>query len=144
MMHRKEKRILVVDDDDRHLDMAREVLESEGYVVRTHASGFGVPGISQSFRPDLILLDIHLPGLPGDDVAAFLRADDRTRHVPIVFYSSLDEASVISNTVRYRVSGFICKGDIEELRSKVRFFLHNHCAQAMNEAYSRSRLYAVE
>jgi CheY-like chemotaxis protein len=144
MMKRKEKRILVVDDDDRHLHLAREVLESEGYLVHTHASGFGVTGIVQSFRPDLILLDITLPGLSGDDLAAFLLADDRTRHVPIVFYSSLDETSVISSTVRRRVRGYIRKGDIEELRSKVRYFLHNHCPQAMNEAFSRSRLYAVE
>ena len=138
------KRILVVDDDERQLHLAEAVLSSEGYLVQTHASGFGVTGIIQSFKPDLVLLDINLPGLPGDDLAAFLLADERTRHVPIVFYSALDETSIIGSAVKRRVRGYIRKGDVEELRSKVRFFLHNHCSQAMNEAFSRRRLYAVD
>ena len=144
MIHVERKRILMVDDDDRHLELARSVLEAEGYILRTHHSAFGVSGVMQAFRPDLVLLDITMPGIPGDDLAAFLLADERTRHTPIVFYSSLDESNIIRSAVNRRVRGFIRKGDIEALRSKVRFFLHNHCAQAMNEAFSRSRLYTVE
>ena len=143
-MQNEQKKILVVDDDERHLDLARALLEGEGYTVRTHHSGFGVSGILQAFQPDLVLMDITMPGMPGDDLAAFLLADERTRRTPIVFYSSLDEGSIITSAVRHRVRGYIRKGDVEELRSKVRYFLHNHCTQSMNEAFSRRRLYAVE
>jgi len=109
-MHDDRKKILVVDDDERHLELARSILEAEGYSVRTHASGFGVSGVMQAFRPDLVLLDITMPGIPGDDLAAFLLAEERTRHTLIVFYSSLDESDIMRSAVNRRVRGFIRKG----------------------------------
>jgi len=55
--------------------------------VLTHQSPFGVIGLIQAADPDLVLLDVNMPLLPGDDLAAFIKTDDRTRAVPIVLYS---------------------------------------------------------
>lgn len=135
------KRILVVDDDTDHLFITREVLDREGYEVLTHRSPFGVTGLIQTADPDLVLLDVNMPVLPGDDLAAFIKADERVRHVPIVLYSSADETALMSAVARHRLQGYICKGDIADLGMKVRYFLRDH---EENGAAYRQRLYAVE
>lgn len=140
-METKGKRILVVDDDTDHLFITREVLAREGYEVLTHQSPFGVIGLVQSAAPDLVLLDVHMPSLPGDDLAAFLRADERTRHVPLVLYSSAGEDQLGKAILRHRLRGFIQKGDITELRRKVRYFLQD---QEVNSDSLRKELYAME
>jgi CheY-like chemotaxis protein len=140
-MNMQKKKILAVDDDEQHLELVRAVLEGEGYEVLTHRSAFGVTGLIQDVSPDLVLLDISMPGLPGDDLALFLRADSRTRQVPIVFHSSYDEESLRASAVGSHVRGYICKGDIADLRRKIFYFLGLH---RENETAYRKHLYAVE
>jgi CheY-like chemotaxis protein len=143
-MQRTKKKILVVDDDVSHLALARDVLTEEGYDVLTNGNGLGITSIIRREHPDLILLDINMPAIPGDDLALFLRADSRTRHVPIVFYSAQDEDSLSRSVTKNGIRGYIRKGDIGELRRKVAYFLHDQDEHVMNEAFSRQRLYAVE
>jgi len=140
-MEDRKKHILVIDDDADHLFIAREILSREGYEVLTHQSPFGVIGLIQAADPDLVLLDINMPLLPGDDLAAFIKADDRTRSVPVVLYSATDETHLRNTVVRHRLRGYIRKGDIADLRMKVGYFLRDH--ETDSAAYCR-RLYAVE
>jgi CheY-like chemotaxis protein len=140
-MKNHKKRILVIDDDADHLFLAREFLTREGYEVLTHQSPFGVTGLIQAVEPDLVLLDVHMPSLPGDDLAAFIKADERTRHVPIVLYSSTDEDHLRSAVVRHRLDGYIAKGDTADLRMKVGYFLQRHVCDIVSD---RRSLYAVE
>lgn len=140
-MEDHKKRILVIDDDADHLFIARELLAREGYEVLTHQTPFGVTGLIQASEPDLVLLDVNMPSLPGDDLAAFLKADERTRNVPIVLYSAADECRLRSAIVQYRLQGYIPKGDAADLRMKVGYFLRDHETDSV--AYRR-RLYAVE
>jgi two-component system, OmpR family, response regulator len=137
----KKKRVLVIDDNADHLFIARELLAREGYEVLTHQSPFGVIGLIQAADPDLVLLDVNMPSLPGDDLAAFIKADDRTRHVPIVLYSSTDDDHLRSAVVLHRLQGYIPKGDAAELRAKVGYFLQEHESDG---ATYRRRLYAVD
>ncbi len=140
-MSAQRKKILVVDDDERCLEFVRNTLEDEGYEVLTHRSGFGVIGLIQSVGPDLVLLEINMRGLPGDDLAPFLQADSRTRRAPIVFHSSNDEDILMTTASTHHVRGYICKGDAADLRRKVFHFLGLHLE---DEAAYRKRLYAVE
>jgi CheY-like chemotaxis protein len=140
-MKQRNKRILIVDDDADQLFIARELLGHEGYEVLTHQSPFGVVGLICTANPDLVLMDVTMPALPGDDLAAFLRADDRTRSVPIVLYSSTDESRLRSAVVRHRLCGYILKGDVADLRRKVGYFLQEH--ESDGAAYHR-RLYALD
>lgn len=135
------KRILIIDDDADQLFLGRSLLAREGYEVLTHQSPFGVAGLIEAAEPDLLLIDVNMPALPGDSLAALLKSDDRTRHVPIVLFSALDEA-LLQRTVRLnRLQGYIRKGDMASLRMMVGFFLKEHETDC--SAY-RKRLYAVE
>lgn len=117
------KKILIIDDDDRHLLTAQELLEEEGYMVETHNLGFGATNLIKSLRPDLVLLDINMPALSGDKLAAVIKANEATQNIPVVFYSSNDEDSLRRSVREARACGYICKGNIMELKRKVAHFL---------------------
>jgi len=140
-MEKRKKRILVIDDDADHLFIVRELLVREGYEVLTHQSPFGAIGLITTAAPDLVLLDVNMPSLPGDDLAAFIKADDRTRNIPIVLYSATDEDDLRSAIVRLRLEGYISKGDAADLRMKVGYFLQKH--EQDGALYSKE-LYAVD
>ena len=115
------KRILIVDDDERHAAIAAELLELEGYEVRVHTSPFGTSRVISAFRPHLLLLDVNMPGLSGDRLAEVLRTSNTT--MPVVFYSSNDEESLQLMVKSAPVQGFICKGDPRQLRERVAGYL---------------------
>ena len=119
----KAKKILIIDDDDRHLLTAKELLEEEGYLVMTHNLGFGSTNIIKAVRPDRVLLDVNMPALSGDKLAAVISGQEATRNIPIVFYSSNDEDSLRRSVRETRVAGYICKGNILDLKNKVAHYL---------------------
>ncbi len=127
ILHEKEnqtkKRIFVVDDDEMHLDIVKELVENEGIEVITHHNGFGAVNRILELKPDLVLLDINMPGVSGDKLAAMLRANHEANHVPIVFYSSNDECSLREIVSACKVQGYICKGDIANLRQNINLYL---------------------
>lgn len=84
------KRILVVDDEPEFTNLLKLSLESHGYYeVREENDAEGVRAAAREFDPDLVLLDIMMPRLEGNEVAAGLRADSVTRDVPIIFLTAL-------------------------------------------------------
>lgn len=115
-----QKHILIIDDDDKMLRTTQELLEYEGYRVTTTSSPFGASNLIVDLRPSLVLLDVNMPGLSGEGLAAVLSRSGRVSEVPIVFYSSNDADSLRRSAVRLGVSGYICKGDVAELTRKVR------------------------
>jgi CheY-like chemotaxis protein len=117
------KKIMVVDDDEMHLNIAKEMLEDERFEVITQHCGFGAMQLAEEIQPDLVLLDINMPDLSGDALATQLRAHDRTRHIHVVFYSSNDEESLREIVAACGVDGYICKGDVRYLKTKVSCFL---------------------
>ncbi len=122
-MEISKKKILIIDDDERHLTCIRDLLEEEGYEVIIHQYAFGATNLIKTLRPDLVLLDINMPALSGDRLSSLLLSNDKTRNVPIVFYSSNDEDSLRKAVSDYGVRGYICKGDIFELKKKVARYL---------------------
>ncbi len=83
--------ILVVDDNRDNLRLLHDLLTEQGYIVRPVALGIRAITAAQSKLPDLILLDIMMPEMDGYAVCDALKADDRTRHVPVIFISALNE-----------------------------------------------------
>ena len=122
-METMKKKILVVDDDPKHLETTRELLEDEGYEVITRSQGFGSTFLAMSSRPDLILLDINMPGVSGEMIAKVLLSEKKTKDTPIVFYSSNDEDSLREAVSKFGASGYICKGDVSGLKRKVSKYL---------------------
>lgn len=120
LMARKE-RILVVDDDPPMLDYIASALEAEGYTVERAADG--PTGLKHALAapPDLVVLDVVMPGMDGLTVCDRLRFDPRTREVPIIFLSAKgdeDTAAIASVLDAY---AFIEKPfEPHELLSEVR------------------------
>ncbi len=75
----------MVDDDEGILTVVRIILQTAGYEVKTHDSGIGVPEIVSGYSPDLILLDVRLPGKAGTEICQELKA---TYNMPIILFSA--------------------------------------------------------
>jgi len=84
------KQILVVDDEPRIAEIARDYLERAGYSVTTSSNGVDALAIARSRRPDLIVLDLGLPHLDGLDVTRALR---KQSNVPIIMLTARVEES---------------------------------------------------
>jgi CheY-like chemotaxis protein len=113
-------RILVVDDDDTHLACARELLEAEGYRVDVHLTAFGATEKMIRTRPDLVLIDMNMPALSGEGLVSILRKRVHAPGVRVFLYSANDEDSLRRAAARLGIDGYVCKGDPDELRRKVR------------------------
>jgi two-component system, cell cycle response regulator len=83
-------RILVVDDIEANRRLLRVRLEREYYDVLEAASGTEALDIAQAAMPDLILLDVMMPGMDGFEVCRRLKRDGHTRHIPVVMVTALD------------------------------------------------------
>lgn len=79
--------ILVVDDDANLRELLREALTDAGYAVREATDGVRAIEQVRERVPDLVILDVRMPGLSGFDVASVLRSDPRTEAVPILLIS---------------------------------------------------------
>lgn len=76
--------VLLVEDNDRNLKLARDVLEYAGFTVLVAMSGEEAVSRAQSAHPDLILMDLQLPGIDGHEALGRLRDDTRTAAIPVV------------------------------------------------------------
>lgn len=83
--------ILVVDDDANIRALLRQELEAVGYSVREARDGMEAVGEVKRERPDLIILDVMMPGMSGFDVAAVLKNDPVTMNIPIVILSIMED-----------------------------------------------------
>ena len=113
------KKILIVDDDITHLSSTKGILEAEGYEVYTHGQAFGSTNAIAAVKPDLVLLDVNMPGLSGDRLVDVYRATARARATRFVLYSSNDEDSLRETARRLEIDGYVCKGSPAALRTKV-------------------------
>ena len=90
-MNRRSGNILVVDDTKENLRVLVDALGREGYTVRPALNGEIALEAARKEPPDLILLDIIMPGMDGYQVCHALKADARLKDVPVIFISALNE-----------------------------------------------------
>jgi len=86
-----QKTILVVDDEPRIVELARDYLEHAGFAVLTAGDGPTALALARTRNPDLVVLDLGLPGLDGLDVTRQLRTVERTAALPIVMLTARDD-----------------------------------------------------
>ena len=90
------KTILVVDDEEDILELVRYNLNKEGYNVETVQSGEDALERTRTLKPDLLVLDLMLPGMDGIAVCQALKSDAQTRHIPVLMLSAKgEEADVV-------------------------------------------------
>ena len=85
--------ILIVDDERQNRELLEVMLAPEGYRLVTATSGAEALERVAHEAPDLILLDIMMPGMDGYQVAARIKADAATRDIPVVMLTALDDRS---------------------------------------------------
>lgn len=82
------KRILVVDDSRLNIKLLGEILESEGYTVYSTENGLSVREMAHNIKPDIILLDIVLPGMDGFEVCHILKNDFELKDIPVIMVTA--------------------------------------------------------
>ena len=88
---RKGNRVaLIIDDDPATIDLARRWMGRQGYNVIAAQNGLDGLDMARTQKPDIIILDIYMPGLSGYDVLEQIRADQRLKQVPVILCSSDD------------------------------------------------------
>ncbi|MEO7235457.1 MAG: response regulator [Lapillicoccus sp.] len=96
-------RILVVEDNDKNLKLTRDLLEWAGFVVEAATTGEDAVTVALGSAPDLILMDLQLPGIDGFEALAQLRGHDETRRVPVV---ALTASAMSRDRERALAAGF--------------------------------------
>ena len=89
-MNNSAKNILIVDDNVQNLHFLKEALKQEGYSTRPVTSGQAAFQTIEHTVPDLILLDINMPGMNGFEVCEILKSNTKTKDIPIIFLSALN------------------------------------------------------
>jgi serine phosphatase RsbU (regulator of sigma subunit) len=140
-----ESRILIVDDVKTNIDILVEALRDE-YKLSVALDGAAALHSVEKNPPDLVLLDIVMPGLDGYEVCRRLRAQESTRELPIMFLSALEE--VTDKTRGFEVGGndYLTKPfEVLEVKARVRSLLKAKLyADAVREAMARDLRIARE
>lgn len=100
-------RILVVEDNPANMKLAVFLLESAGHAVLSAVDAEAGLALARVERPDLILMDIQLPGIDGLEAIALLKRDDATRAIPVIALTAL---AMKGDEERIRAAG--CDGYI--------------------------------
>ena len=101
--------ILIVDDEEDILELIKYNLTHEGYVILTAMTGEDAIKIATHSRPDLIVLDLMLPGIDGLEVTRYLRGQSATRNLPIVMLTAKGEESDIVAGLELGANDYIAK-----------------------------------
>lgn len=120
-------RILIVDDEPDLLTLAGQRLKSWGYEVLQAGSGEEGLRLADEGQPDLILLDVLMPKMKGREACAALKANDRTKHIPVIFLSSLGMPDHIKGGLDAGAEDYIMKPfNADDLRDRIRVCLSRH------------------
>ena len=120
-------RILIVDDNSVNLKLATDVLEMEGYAVEKAVDAEQAQEMLKSATPDLILMDIALPGMDGLTLTRKLKADERLKHVPVVAITAFAMKGDEQKALDAGCNGYITKPiDTRKLPQQVAAYLLPH------------------
>ena len=116
------KKILAVDDDPTCLEIIKEAL-SEHYELRTASTGKEVLEIAPKFIPDLIMLDIMMPGIDGYEVCQRLREDLDFKSTPIIMVTAKTKSEEMIEGMKAGAEDYITKPfEVEDLMESIEFF----------------------
>ncbi len=135
--------ILVVDDIEANRDTLRELLEAERYHVAEAADGPTALRLAAENPPDLVLLDVMMPGMDGLEVCRRLRAERGLAEVPVIIVTALDDRSSRLAGLEAGADDFITKPfNRAELRARVRTITRLNRYRRLHEV--RAELYESE
>src|SRR5262249_22507802 len=116
--------ILVVEDNERNLKLLRDLLEYEGYDVRVARTGEDAITVAVKEPPDLVLMDLQLPGIDGIEALRRLRASPRTVGIPVVAVTAQAMKQDRERVLQAGFNGYVEKPiSVREFPDQVRRFL---------------------
>ncbi|HWE61248.1 MAG TPA: response regulator [Chloroflexota bacterium] len=129
-MSDKPFRILVVDDEPDLLVLLEEHLTQEGYQVITASTGMQAITKAREEQPDIILLDVMMPGVSGFDVCNILQDFPETATIPVIFLTAVAETKRKVMGLNLGADDYITKPfDLHELAARVQAALRPRLAQ---------------
>lgn len=129
--NRLPKRILIVDDEPDILFLLKQHLEKWGYEVSTATQGFEALNKIRKEMPDLIILDLMLPGLDGFQITGMLKRDRRYNKIPILMLTARAQKKDSDTALSLGVDGYLIKPfESESLFKKIEELLNVNPPQA--------------
>ncbi len=120
----EEKTILVVDDEERNIKLIKAMLGLESYRLSEAMNGEEALSLVEQEKPDLILLDVMMPGLDGFEVCKRLKDDDSTKMIPVCMVTALREKEHLVKAMKNGADDFLSKPvDQTELLVRVKSLL---------------------
>jgi putative two-component system response regulator len=117
-------KILIVDDEERNVKLLEALLKAEGYATLSAPNGRDGLAAAVKKKPDLILLDVMMAEMDGFETVAWLKADPRTKNVPVIMVSALDDRDSKMRALELGAEDFLSKPvDRAELKARVRNLL---------------------
>jgi putative two-component system response regulator len=112
--------VLIVDDEYIGRETLQSILEGEGYELEMAENGFQAIEKAKQLLPDVILLDVMMPGMTGFEVCQRIRSDPQIAEIPIIILTALDDRESLLNALKAGADDFISKPfDRYELRARL-------------------------
>ena len=114
-------KILVADDEEKNRRILRDILEAQGHSVALAEDGQQALDMALADPPDVVLLDVMMPKLDGNEVCSRLRQDVRAAHIPVLMVTALKERTEKLKSIQAGANDFLTKPvDAEEIRLRVK------------------------
>ena len=137
--------IFVIDDTPENLEVVTDALTVEGYSVAAATSGKRALRRLQNYLPDLILLDIQMPGMDGFETCSAIKSDARTAHIPIIFITALSDPENIARGFTLGAVDYVTKPFQEaELLARVQTHVNLHNMNQRLEQQVAERTHDLE
>ena len=119
-----QSKILIVDDDPLGIATLESMFHNQGFEISKAQNGMNALKMAEQIMPDLILLDVMMPGMDGFEVCRRLRATPKLAEVPIIILTALDDRASRLQGIEAGADDFLTKSiDRQELRLRVKTIL---------------------
>lgn len=117
-------KILLIEDEESLRKLYSQILTSRNYIVESAEDGREALIKLNKFRPDLIVLDIVMPGYNGVELLKILKNNDELKRVPVLMLSAVNEMAKIRECLNMGAAGYITKDNtVEEIVQKLNLVL---------------------
>jgi DNA-binding response OmpR family regulator len=117
----KGRKILWVEDDDFLIGLIARRISKEQSDLITSRKGGDVVALAEKEAPDIIMLDILMPDMDGLEILAHIKANEKTRDIPVIMFSNLDDETKIAECQKLGAAGFFVKAkvDLDEIINEI-------------------------